>query len=567
MELLIWTAMHLLLVAEAALTGLAVVIAWKAPQAGRRWLARLERALAAVARHRAASVAGVGLLALAARAVVTPLAPVREPAVHDEFSYLLAADTFASGRLANPTHPLWEHFESMHIEHQPTYASMYPPGQGLVLALGQVLFHEPSWGVWLSTAGLCAALCWMLQGWLPPLWALAGGLVAVARLGLFSYWADSYWGGSVAAAGGALLLGAVPRLLRAPRAREALLLGAGAALMLNTRPYEGMVIALAAGVVVTIGLVRRRLPMGLLARRVVGPLAAVLLATGAWMAYYNWRVFGNPLTPPYAVNRQTYAQAPYFVFQAPRPAPVYRHEELRSFYGDWELNIFRAQRTPAGFLDQSWYKISASWLFYLGPALTLPLVALAGLRRDRRVRPLIWIGLALAAACLPIAFFNPHYIAPATGLIYALLLEALRRLRTWRRRRGTGLLLARASLALCAVMVPLRAAAALVPGFNLRYPQTWATSWRPNVKRGEVLKQLPSGERHLVIVRYGPQHSPFLAYVYNAADIDRSPVVWARDMGARNEELLRYYPDRRVWLLEADRRPLKVAPYAVRPAR
>jgi len=51
--------------------------------------------------------------------------------------------------------------------------------------------------------------------------------------------------------------------------------------------------------------------------------------------------------------------------------------------------------------------------------------------------------------------------------------------------------------------------------------------------------------------------------VYNGANIDKSKVVWARDMGAaENEELIHYYKDRRAWLLEADETPPRLAPYS-----
>jgi hypothetical protein len=75
-----------------------------------------------------------GAIALSLRVLLTLLLPLPKPAVHDESSYLLAADTFSHGRLTNPTHPMWIHFETFHDLSHPTYASMYPAGQGLFLA-------------------------------------------------------------------------------------------------------------------------------------------------------------------------------------------------------------------------------------------------------------------------------------------------------------------------------------------------------------------------------------------------------------------------------------------------
>jgi hypothetical protein len=49
-------------------------------------------------------------------------------------------------------------------------------------------------------------------------------------------------------------------------------------------------------------------------------------------------------------------------------------------------------------------------------------------------------------------------------------------------------------------------------------------------------------------------------------DIDRQKVIWARDMVAdKNEELLRYFSDRRVWLLEADDVPRRLLPPSNKP--
>jgi hypothetical protein len=197
--------------------------------------------LSALARHKTWSCVALGVMVLAVRAVLLPIWPIPKPTIYDEFSYLLQADTFAHGRLTNPAHPLWQFFESIYIVQQPTYASRFPPGQGLALAIGQLLFGHPWFGVWLSAGLLAAALCWALQGWLPSGWALLGAFIGF-ELCLFSYWMNSYWGGAVAAIGGALVIGAWVRIVRAKQWRYAWLFGIGAVIVILARPFEGLLL-------------------------------------------------------------------------------------------------------------------------------------------------------------------------------------------------------------------------------------------------------------------------------------------------------------------------------------
>ena len=328
-----------------------------------------------LARQRLAVVV-VGLAALAARAAVLPILPVPAPHILDEFSHLLLADTLLHGRLANSTPSMWIHFETPYVLMHPTYASMYPPAQGLVLAIGQLVAHQPFVGVWLSLGVMCAAICWMLQGWMPAEWAFLGGLLAVMRLAVFSYWADSYLGGAVVAAtGGALVLGALPRIMRFARAGDALLMALGLAILANSRPYEGFVFAVPCAVALLIWFSQKRGPaIGKSVRTVLFPLSLALIATALAMGYYSWRVTGNPFHMPYQVDRDTYHVAPYFLWQSPKPEPVYHHEALRDLYARDDLGMYHQTRSVPSLLGIWFVRSLSLWCFYLGPVLTLPLV-------------------------------------------------------------------------------------------------------------------------------------------------------------------------------------------------
>jgi hypothetical protein len=523
------------------------------PRSSERFFWRIESILSRFAAHKFLAVAVLFLFVVGLRLVLLGQIPVPNPGIHDEFSYLLMGDTFVHGRLANPPHPLWRNFETFHVLWFPTYASKYPPAQGLVLAFGQLL-GNPWIGVLLSAAAMAAAFVWMLQAWMPARWAFLAGVLAALRLCVASYWMNSYWGGAVAAVGGALVLGAFGRIRRRPSLPMGILLGVGVAILFNSRPYESVFFCIPLGGAVLFWLWRqckegetRRVAL----RTVVLPVGVILFITGCLMARYNWRVTGNVAEPPYAYDARLHDRAAMFVWQTPKPAIHYDNAEMENFYNKYErLAYDRTWATLKTVFQDKWEHCS---LAFLWPACWLLVPGVFFLYRDMRLRlPLFTLLAVLFGYCL-VVWPGPHYIAPAAAILFAVLVQSIRHLRTIRIfGRPVGAALSRAIILALVVDVSLLVAQ------RLGDPQGWG-GWGLS-DRADLLRDLESTPgKHVILVRYGPDHSVHEEWVFNAADIDASKVIWARDLpGEVNDQLLRYYPDRTIWLALPDTNEVSV---------
>jgi hypothetical protein len=356
-------------------------------------------------------------------------------------------------------------------------------------------------------------------------------------------------------------------------------MGLGLALLANTRPYESLFFGIPVGVAILVWILgKKRAPWRQLAPRVVLPIGLLLAFTVAGMAYFFWRVTGDPFRTPFQVNINTYYAVPYFPWQPLNLSHTYHHPVLERFFvHEWQIYWYRyARRAPFTVLGT---KLAELYGFFLGPLLALPLVVLFAFNPGQflcqavkgKTGFLVGVcGATLVGLALPL-YFIPHYAAPMTAAISALVLLAMRHLRLWSwRGKPAGLWLVRAIPALCLLLFLLRA---LAPQLHIPTPpdkkNSWAGEQTHNLDRARASAQLEglAGD-HLVIVRYNRYHSSDNEWVYNRADIDRAKVVWARDMGeTENAELIRYFPHRRVWLAEPDLAPPRLSPYPVPPGQ
>ena len=523
--------------------------------------ARIEELARRVSRHPAVAMLVAAVVPVALRVSLLGSHPVPSPRVADDFSYLLLADTLRHFRLANPMHPMHRFFEAVFVLQKPTYSSIFPPGQGFALAFGRLFFGHPWAGVVLSVAIFCALCFWMLCGWTTPLWAFAGALLAGLEFGPLSAWMNTYWGGAVSACAGCLVFGSVPRLQQRKRTRHAVLLGGGLGLQLITRPWEFILLIFA---------VAFSMPQPGRWRIFLRPatVAALgLLPFAGIMLIQNKQVTGNWETLPYMLSRYQYGVPAAFTFQ-PNPVP---HKQLtveQQIDYDAQIDAHGSGVDTAGRYFQRLADRMKFARFFLLPPLYFALLAyLLLIAEYRYLRVLAAIAIFwLGDNFYP--YFFPHYVAAAACLFILISAKGLAQIARFRIR---GIAVGREAAWLIALLclahflfwygIHLSGNENAIAAMS-QYEGWDQINYGDPQSRIAINKELSSRPgKQLVFVRFGPQHGP-TEWIHNEADIDRSHVVWAVDLGPDEDaRLLHYYPDRTPWLLEPDARPIRLTRY------
>jgi len=538
------------LVLKLAIPCAAVLIAWVLRRYSYEYSERILRAFVSAFRNfaerRWVAIAVVTVFPIVFRLLLLPWLPIPSPAVHDEYVHLLIGDTLASGRLSNATHPFWIHFESPYVLHQPTYAGSYPPGQGAILALGQRLTGQPWFGILVASGLMCGAICWALQEVLGSTWAFVAGLVAVIKLTmlrvggeLVSYWVDSYWGGALVAIGGALLFGALVRSYGTIRWHRSLLIAIGWTIIFFVRPFEAAAFAVVLAVMLAIWALRSRsISLVTKVSHVVIPIGLVLTIAGGFAAYYNYAVTRDPLLLPYQLSKKLFGVPQNFVWQQPLPDPGFRHQSLADLY-NWQLKEFLGGWSRKNITRT----LRAFWEFFLGPWFTIPILALPWAKMNRQARLIIALASAGLLAHGLYWTYSPHYSGHYAVAVVLGIVLGMRALVFWQ-WRGEPI----GGYVLVAIITAVLAGnIGAIGRLLLEYPV-------PLMERAHVEAQLnQKAGRHLIFVHYRPGHNFHHEWVYNAASIDTSHIVWAREWTAHSDqELMRYFGDRFIWVVDAD---------------
>lgn len=487
--------------------------------------------------------------------------PIPIPVVQDEFSYLLGADTFASGHLTNPKHPLWQFFNAPHVLSSPTMMTKYQPAACLFMALSQVLLGTLYWGVVLSVGLLVGSAYWAVKTWTAN--RTAALIVAIFLLFVLKaphYWIDSYWGGAIVTLSAMLMLGAYYHVVVAKRYGYAWVGMAGLVLALLSRPYEGGLLAICLIIGALVHFTRHASAADRKAF-IVKMLAPALIVGGTFAAFqltYNHAVTGHWLRAPYMEHEKQGGYGPVFIVQEAGDM-IWSENPLDRDIQEWGLKSYQtARQYPirqvlhfiGSLLDvvaaSSWAKFNIPIIILFIAAITLVFPMLGYFAwyayRNQHMRVLFFALPVLMTGSMLVTWINAHYLGPYFSVLVVFLSVTL-----VDKYQKAPTRKARHVLYACLILAVIY----LIPQGGRYFYESNGTL----LVRDKIDKNLSAGDAyHLIFVDQMKTVSRDVAHrywAYNKSGIDEQKVVWARYISeAENRKLIDYYPERKIWYID-----------------
>lgn len=487
------------------------------------------------------------------------------PQIHDEFAYLLQADTFVNGRLTNPTPDCWQAFESFHILMQPSYQGKFPPGQGIQLAVGKWIGH-PIYGVWLTLVLWGWAGIYAFQRLLPLGWAFAGAVILVLQFGVLSYHGNSYWGGSLFGLAGTLILGGTLHMLHpGVRLRDGFVLGLGLAIASLTRPFEGLLFSLVPVLTLFVAGYRLKFKPTEQSRQFVkaGVFAILcpVIAVGMHLVY-NHAVTGSFSELPYSIYQERYQPgSALFPWQHIEDSGSSHHignDAMRKGQHDYDWTNVDSGMEYLLRLLTSWKLL---FFFLLPWPLVLPiLIGLFGYFKRSDLQGFFVLTLSLFVFLIPmistsaLGFLFHHYFTAWCSVWVLLAIVGLREIMNWSycRSKPTGRWIAGGlAVWLCVLWALNLWTFTQDPYVKTKYKIPLVYESRHNIEKVLSERFENSSKHQIVFVKYDETHDPHSEWVYNGSDIRSQSVIWARWLEPeKNTELVEQFDACEFWVVE-----------------
>ena len=488
---------------------------------------------------------------IALRAIYWPVMGMPQPIVADETSILLQSALYSSGHIA-ADYGLSPNFQSIYAIMAPKYASMYPPLRALPMFAGRSLGLGEWGGVWAFSTALVIACYLMLRRYISASIAFTVSFVIIVRLGIFSFWINSFFGAELPALGGVLAVLGVKLASEKLNYWSSAAFGLGAALLLTTRPYEGALLVTPLGVAYLIYMFRQpRDPKTIAAALMLA--STPILAGLALIVTSNITITGNWKSFAYNYYRQLYGGQPALLFQH-AAAPV---SQKYGFFTHWlalESREFKESRSFVKLMTSELLRLFNYWNFYVGSALLIPFAL--GLAQLRKHAALMTAGAVLLAGLLLETWNHSIYASPIFGIVILTIGFGFDRLRQIRLRdKPVGIALARGVVIVVCLGVVYPTFIALrghesgnpTPFSDVNSYCCWIHPKSLHVAIDDYLHHR-TRSNSIVFVDSSEQ-APIYDVVYNGANLANQSVVWANSDLTYNADVARRFPGRALWLL------------------